>query len=403
MSLDQASAPAPFSHDPYPQYDAWRAESPILYDASWGGWTITGYDAISAILRDSHFGADRSEIFFGELDSERRARLHYLARVQRAMMLFADPPRHTRLRGLVNRAFTPRVVASLRDQIQVVINDLLDMVADGDGMDVIRDLAYPLPTMVIVELLGVPTEDRVQLKAWSDDFAVFIGGGAMLPEVPERADASMRQMSAYLKDVVAGKRAEPGVDLISGLLQAEERGDVLDDDELYATCMLVLIAGHETTTNLIGNGLLALLLHPGERARIETDPALLPTAIDEMLRYDSPVQVTSRIARESFRWQGHEFRAGQFVDLWLGAANRDPTRFPDPNRFDPLRADNRHLAFGYGAHFCIGAPLARLEGELAIGTLLHRFPNFTIEAEALPLQHHESTVFRALKALPLRF
>lgn len=403
MNLDQAPVTAPFSHDPYPQYAAWRAENPILFDAGWGGWTVTGYDAVAATLRDPRFGADRTEIFFGHLDADGRSRLQYLARIQRAMMLFADPPRHTRLRGLVNRAFTPRVVASMRDTIQMLIDDLLDATADRGQMDVIRDLAYPLPTMVIARLLGVPPEDRTRLKAWSDDFAVFIGGGATLPGVPERADASVRELSAYLREIVAERRRAPGVDLISGLLQAEERGDVLDEDELYATCMLVLIAGHETTTNLIGNGLLALLIHPGERARLQDDPALLPGAIDELLRYDSPVQVTSRIPRETFSWEGHTFRAGQFVDLWLGAANRDPARFPEPDRLDLSRVDNRHLAFGYGAHFCIGAPLARLEGERAIGTVLRRFPGLKLDPAALPLLHHDSSVFRALQALPVRF
>ncbi|HEV2109257.1 MAG TPA: cytochrome P450 [Thermomicrobiales bacterium] len=403
MGREQAVGGIPFTHDPYPQYAAWRADDAILYDRAWNGWTITGYNAVAAVLRDSRFGADRSEIFFGHLDMERRAALHYLARVQRAMMLFADPPRHTRLRGLVNRAFTPRVVASIRDTIQMVIDDLLDTIADRGQMDVIGDLAYPLPTMVIARLLGVPPEDRTRLKAWSDDFAVFIGGGAALPGVPERADASVRELSAYLQKIVAERRRAPGMDLISGLLTAEERGDVLDEDELYATCMLVLIAGHETTTNLIGNGLLALLIHPGERARLQDDWALLPSAIDELLRYDSPVQVTSRIVCESFRWDGHSFEAGQFVDLWLGAANRDPARFPDPDRLDLSRTDNRHLAFGYGAHFCIGAPLARLEGELAIGTVLRRFPDLKLDPTAFPLLHHDSSVFRALQALPVRF
>ena len=403
MSVDQAIVAQPFRYDPYAQYAEWRANGPIRYEAGWNGWTVTGYEAVAALLRDNRLGADRSDLFFGDLDPGRQRRLAYLARIQRAMMLFADPPRHTRLRGLVNRAFTPRVVMSLRGEIQAVIDRLLDDVAGQGRMDVIRDLAYPLPTMVIARLLGVPPEDRERLKAWSDDFARFIGGGAMLSDIPERADASMREMSAYLRDIVAAKRRAPGVDLISGLLGAEERGDILDEDELYATCILVLIAGHETTTNLIGNGLLALLLHPGERTRIRAIPALLSTAIEEVLRYDSPVQVTSRIVREPFAWQGHAFETGQFVDLWLGAANRDPIRFPEPDRFDLARPDNRHLAFGYGAHFCVGAPLARLEGELALATLLRHFEDMSLDPDALPLHHHETAVFRALTALPVRF
>ncbi|MGI8644146.1 MAG: cytochrome P450 [Thermomicrobiales bacterium] len=403
MHVDQPIASRPFSHDPYGQYAEWRAMDPVRYDPGWNGWAVTGYDAVAALLRESRLGADRADVFFGDINARRRGNLECLARIQRAMMLFADPPRHTRLRGLVNRAFTPRVVQSLRETIQAVIDGLLDAVAEQGQMDVIRDLAYPLPTMVIARLLGVPPEDREQLKAWSDDFARFIGGGAMEPEVPERADASVRAMSAYLAEIVAEKRRAPGVDLISGLLQAEERGDVLDEDELYATCILVLVAGHETTTNVIGNGMLALLLHPGERARLAAEPALLSPTVEEILRYDSPVQVTSRIVREAFTWQGHVFEAGQFVDLWLGAANRDPARFAEPDLFDVMRPDNRHMAFGYGTHFCIGAPLARLEGELALGTLLRRFGDMSLASEALPLRHHETTVFRALVALPVEF
>lgn len=403
MSVDQAVANPEVRIDPYAQYAEWRARGPLFYDSAWNGWTVTGYDAVAALLRDNRLGADRSDIFFGSLDSTRRANLTYLARIQRAMMLFADPPRHTRLRGLVNRAFTPRVVMSLRDAIQQVVDGLLDAVANQGTMDLIQDLAYPLPTMVIAKLLGVPPDDRVQLKAWSDDFARFIGGGAMDQEIPERADASVRAMSAYLKEIVAAKRRAPGVDLISGLLGAAERGDVLDEDELYATCILVLIAGHETTTNLIGNGVLALLLHPGERSRLLAEPALMSGAIDEILRYDSPVQVTSRVVRESFNWQGHAFELGQFVDLWLGAANRDPARFPEPDRFDISRADNRHLAFGYGAHFCVGAPLARLEGKLAVSALLCRFGDMSLAGDGQSLLYHDTTVFRALTTLPVRF
>ncbi|MBA2755236.1 MAG: cytochrome P450 [Chloroflexia bacterium] len=402
MAVDQTVTGLTRLEDPYPHYAAWRAESPVLWDEPGNGWTVTGYEAVSAMLRDPRFGADREDIFFGHMDGERRNRFDYLARIQRAMMLFADPPLHTRLRGLVNRAFTPRVVAAMRETIQSVVDDLLDAVPPGGQMDVIRDLAYPLPTMVIARLLGVPAEDRDRLKAWSDDFAMFIGGGSRVPGVGERADASVREMASYLGAIVAARRVTPQIDLISTLLLAEERGDVLGDDELYATCILMLIAGHETTTNLIGNGVRALLDHPDERHRLIAGDVPMESAVEELLRFDSPVQVTSRRALADVAWDGQAIRTGQFVDLWLGAANRDPSRFPDPDDLLLGRPDNRHLAFGFGAHFCIGAPLARLEGTMAIGTLLRRFPELAHDEPGVPLVYADTTVFRALRRLPVR-
>ncbi len=402
MAIDQTAARPTRLENPYPHYAAWRAENPVLFDATTNDWKVTGYEAVAAMLRDPRFGADREDIFFGHMDDGRRERVDYLARVQRAMMLFADPPRHTRLRGLVNRAFTPRVVAEMRDTIQTVVNDLLDAVADQDRLDVIRDLAYPLPTVVIARLLGVPAEDRHRLKVWSDDFALFIGGDSRSPGVGERADASVREMAAYLEAIVAARRTSPEVDLISTLLRAEERGDVLGDDELYATCILMLVAGHETTTNLIGNGVLALLSHPAERDRLLSGEVPIGSAIEELLRFDSPVQVTSRRALADVDWEGQSIERGQFVDLWLGAANRDPDRFANADALVLDRPDNRHLAFGFGAHFCVGAPLARIEGSMAIGSLFRRFPHLALDDAALPLAYAGTTVFRALRSLPVQ-
>ncbi|CAA9535115.1 MAG: Putative cytochrome P450 hydroxylase [uncultured Thermomicrobiales bacterium] len=394
---------APIFHDPYPEYHAMRAEAPLRYEPGWNGWSATGYREVAALLREPRLKADRSELFFDHLDDARRAALEPLARAHAGMMLFADPPRHTRLRGLVNRAFTPRVVDALRGRVQAVIDGLLDAVVPAGRMDVVADLAYPLPTVVIAELLGVPAADRDLLKAWSDDFAAFIGGQAGAPEIAERANASVVAWTSYFHAVVEERRRAPGPDLISALLAASERGDVLDEDELVATALLVLVAGHETTTNLIGNGLLALLHQPNQLALVRDDPALLRGAVEELLRYDSPVQVTSRMAGEDFAWEGHGFRAGQFVDLWLGAANRDPAQFPNPDRLDVRREEVRHLAFGYGAHFCVGAPLARLEGQMALGTLLRRCPDVALDAASDALTHHETTVFRALRSLPVVF
>lgn len=401
MTESSTASGATAFHDPYPAYRAERQDGSLQYKPDWDGWSATGYREVAALLREPRLKADRSDLFFRDLDEARRVALAPLARAHAGMMLFADPPRHTRLRGLVNRAFTPRVVEALRERIQGVVDELLDAVAPTGRMDVVRDLAYPLPTVVIAELLGVPAADRDLLKGWSDDFAAFIGGQAGAPAVAERANASVLAWTAYFQAIVAERRRSPGPDLISGLLAATERGEVLDEDELVATALLVLVAGHETTTNLIANGLLALLRHPDQLAALRAESTLMKGAVEELLRYDSPVQVTSRMAGEDFAWEGHAFRAGQFVDLWLGAANRDPTQFPDPDRLDVRRAEVRHLAFGYGAHFCVGAPLARLEGQLALGTVLDRFPDLALDTPVRSLAHHETTVFRALRSLPV--
>jgi cytochrome P450 len=333
------------------------------------------------------------------MDPDRRAALAPLEEIHQGMMLFSDPPKHTRLRGLVNKAFTPRVVEGLRERIRAVVDGLLDEVDPAGRMDVIADLAAPLPVIVIAELLGVRAEDRVQLKHWSDAFAAFIGGQAGIENVPEWANEGIVALREYFGEEVARRRVEPGDDLISALLAAEERGDVLSENELFATCILVLIAGHETTTNLIGNGLLALLRHPEQRRLLQDDPALARSAIEELLRYDSPVQLTSRLALAPLELGGKQIDEGRFVDVWLGPANRDPAQFPDPDRLDLRRADNRHVAFGYGPHFCVGAPLARLEGQIAISAILDRVPAIRLVDE--PLEYQQSTVFRALKRLPV--
>jgi cytochrome P450 len=399
ITVDDLWGKPEFFLDPYPFYRALRANGPVQWSELGQTWEIFGHAEVSAALRDSRLAADRSTLFFAWMDPERRASLAPLEEIHQGMMLFSDPPKHTRLRGLVNKAFTPRVVEALRTRIQAVVDDLLARVEPARSMDVIADLAAPLPVIVIAELLGVDPADRERLKHWSDAFAAFIGGQAGVENVPEWANAGIVAVGDYFREVIARRRVEPGEDLISALLAAEERGDVLSENELLATCVLVLIAGHETTTNLIGNGLLALLRHPDQRRLLADDPTLIRTAVEELLRYDSPVQLTSRLAVEPLDLGGHRIEAGRFVDVWLGPANRDPAQFKDPDSLDLRRADNRHVAFGYGPHFCVGAPLARLEGQIALTTLLDRFP--TMELVSEPLAYQETTVFRALKRLPV--
>jgi cytochrome P450 len=396
--MERVSAPIgspEFYADPYPTYARLREAGPVHRDEAVAIWHVVGYEEIHAGLRDGRLAAARSDRFLSE---EQHREFGALARVQRDMMVFADPPRHTRLRGLVSKAFTPRVVEGLRGRVQEIVDDLLRRVVPEGRMDVIADLAVPLPTMVIAALLGVPEADRACLKAWSDDFAAFIGGPVPRDGVA-RADRAIGELTNYFGDAVEKWRREPGDNLISSLVAVEERGDSLTTDELLATCVILLVGGHETTTNLIGNGLLSLLRHPEHLRRLRETPSLIGPAVEELLRFDSPAQMTTRLAADDLTLGGVQIGAGHLVKLWLGAGNRDPARFPAPDRLDFGRAENRHLSFGHGIHYCVGAALARLEGQVALATLVERLPELALTGE--PLEYHGTQVFRALKRLPV--
>jgi cytochrome P450 len=312
-------------------------------------------------------------------------------------MDFKDPPQHGRLRNLVSKAFTPHAVEQLAPRIQEVIDQLLDRVQGQGRMDVIRDLAFPLPGIIIAEMLGVPVEDRERLKAWSDTFVGFFKTvpSATTPEKYRQSFRAAEELGDYYRSILSKGR--------SGLLGALERADIAGDrltwTELSANATLLLHAGHETTTHLIGNGLLALLQHPDQLARLRGDQSLVPSAVEEFLRYDSPVQLTNRQAHEDVEMGGKRIRAGQMVHLVLGAANRDPAAFPDPNRLDVARNPNKHVAFGFSHHFCLGAALARLESRIAFDTLLRRFPDLRLETSTPSRQ--ENFILRGLKSLPI--
>ena len=315
-----------FQADPYPTYANLRAVGPVHQDEATSTWHVVGYREVHAALRDPRLTAARSEYFLSE---QQRRDFDALAGILPDMMVFADPPRHTRLRGLVSKAFTPRVVEGLRPRVQAIVDALIARVAASHRMDVIADLAIPLPTTVIAALLGVPETDREGLKAWSDDFATFIGGPTD-HDGNRLADAAIRDLIAYFTDAISRWRREPGDNLISHLIAVEEQGQSLTSNEILATCVILLIGGHETTTNLIGNGLLALLRHPEHLQRLQTNPARIGSAIEELLRYDSPVQMTTRLVTDWVALGGARIHQGALVKLWLGAANRDPTQFPYP-------------------------------------------------------------------------
>jgi cytochrome P450 len=290
-------------------------------------------------------------------------------------MLSQDPPEHTRLRRLVSKAFTPRSVQKMRPRIQEIVNELLERI-DGRGeFDLVSDLAWPLPVIVIAEMLGIPREDRERFKRWSDAMVATLGGDY---SALDEARRSNEELVEYVSRVIAERRQEPREDLISRLVAAEERGQTLTEDEMLGTVALLLVAGNETTTHLISNGMLVLLRNPDQLARLRDDPSLLPSAVDELLRYTGPVHTTRRVAKTDVSLGGAEIRRGEVVIGLLAAANRDPDKYADPDRLDVARNPTDHVAFGDGIHFCLGAALARLEGQITIGTLLQRFPNLRL-------------------------
>ena len=387
--------------DPYPFYTRLRRQ-PFYWDSLINQWVVTGYEDVVAVLAEPRFSHRQFTLSSWGVDELPPLIGREFRRLNGSLgrqMLFQDAPAQTRQRSLVAQQFTPRVIAQMRDQIQAVTDELLDAVAPAGKMDVIADLAFPLPATVIARMLGVPADEATEFKRWSDDFIAYIGGETTLAQ-DLAAYHSLHDLAGYFQSLIPQRRHEPRPDLLTLLLQTEEGGDHLTDDEVIANCLLLLAAGHETTTQLIGNGLLALLRHPDQLQLLRDDPTRIGPAVEELLRYDSPVQWTSRVVREGFSWKGRTFEAGQQVSIALAAANRDPARFPDPDRLDITRVGNRHVAFGHGPHFCLGAALARLEGQVSLAALIARFPHLDLERASARWQGNFT--FRALRALPVR-
>jgi pimeloyl-[acyl-carrier protein] synthase len=324
-----------------------------------------------------------------------------LAKVMIHQMLFLDPPAHSRVRGLASRAFTARRVEVLRSHIQDIANSLLDAVQDRGCMDVIRDLAYPLPAIVTAEMLGVPTSDWEQLTAWSADFAQVLGNFQHNPERAPRVIRSLEEMCAYFQAAVREHRKHPDNGLISAFLNAELDGDRLTEEEVVANTIVTMVGGQETTTNLIGNGVLSLLRHRDQLEKLRADPSLVPSAVEELLRYESPSQHTARLAPEDVDLGGKKIRKRQAVIAVMGAANRDPERFPDPDRLNICRQDNRHVAFAWATHFCFGAALARIEGQITFASILRRMPKLKLEPG--PITWRENLGLRGLTELRVTF
>ncbi|WP_433706712.1 cytochrome P450 family protein [Paenibacillus illinoisensis] len=379
-----------FTQNPYPVYEKLRETDPVfkvMFPHGEFGWIITRYEDAVEVLKDQRFSKDVAKRYGPENQT-----------VFVNNMLFSDPPDHRRLRGLVQKAFTPKLVADMRSHIQDIADDLLNKIGSRDKMNLIDEYAFPLPIIVISEILGVPVEDQDKFRVWSNSII-----DASSSDHAEMFEQHAKEFTEYLTDWFAKVRKNPGKDLISQLVIAEESGQQLTENELLGVVSLLIIAGHETTVNLIGNGVLALLEHPEQRDLLIQKPELIHNAVEEMLRYNGPVEFsTSRWALEDVEFRGENIAKGELVIVALDSANRDTEKFKDADIFDITREKSQHLAFGKGIHLCLGAPLARLEGEIAISTLLARYPEIQLQTDVTELEWRPGMIVRGLKELPVQ-
>jgi cytochrome P450 len=381
--------------DPHPLYHRMRDETPVLPVAEFDELILTRYADCEAVLRDPRFSSDpkhrRLELPVDEQDVRTQ-----LSETDLNVLLFIDPPDHTRIRRLVTKAFTPRAVERMRSHIQEIVDGILDEAAERGEIDVVGDLGYRVPVQVICEMLDVPRADVPLFREWSSA-ATRLLDGIIPPDELAVAVGGALQLIGYLNELIDERRRSPGDDLLSGLIAAEEAGETLTEAELRSTTLLLFVAGHETTLNLIGNGTYALLRHPDEMDRLRAEPSLVPSAVEECLRWDGPVHLTGRIATEDIEVNGFRVDQGQQAMALLAAANRDPDRFPEPDRFDVARPDNQHLTFSHGIHYCLGASLARAEGQIALGSLVTRFPRLELLTDAP--RYREHFILRGLEEL----
>ncbi|MGE0733746.1 MAG: cytochrome P450 [Alphaproteobacteria bacterium] len=389
--------------NPYPAFAELREKAPVFWSDKLGAWLITRYDDVKSAFRDRRLSSDRIRPFIDHMKGDLRKTVEPLGEQLSHWAVFNDPPVHTRLRGLMNKAFTSSAVERLRDNIAGIVDELLERMLARPDADFVRDFAYPLPATVIADMLGVPRKDVDLLKKWSDDLATFVLTSRANPEKYKLAAVGMVEMAEYFTDFVARRKGVAKDDVTTGLLEAQLQGDALTVDELVACCVLLLFAGHETTTQLLANGMWGLLTHPGELAKLKANigtVAYVQNAVEEMLRWDGPSLSIVRVAAEDFAWHGETIESGDRVFLMQAAANRDPAIFAEPDRFDVTRAEaKQNIAFGFGIHFCIGAPLARLEGEIAFSRLIGRLRD--AKPRIARPQWSDSLLTRGMKALPI--
>lgn len=406
MPTSSGSAPLSLYHlldpavlaNPYPLYERLRTEDPVHWDPYLHAWVVTRYADVIEVFQGMSANRTPSPQRLAALGMEQ---LGPIARVMVRQMLFLDPPEHSRVRGLAAAAFTPRRVERLRERIQEITDSLLDGVIAAGEMDIMETVANPLPAIVTAEMFGMPTDDHRKLKDWSQDFAEMLGNFQHNPGRAGRVLASVESMTQYFQEAVRRQASHPTEGLINALATAEVDGDRLTEEEVVANVIVTMVGGQETTTNLIGNGLLTLLRHPDELEQLRDDLTIMPSAIEELLRYESPSQHTARLARHDVELGGQMIKKRDAVIAVMGAANRDPERFEEPDRLDLRRTDNRHVAFAWASHFCFGAPLARLEGQTVLSTVLRRLPHLRLATDEV--EWRPNLGLRGLTGLPVRF
>jgi cytochrome P450 len=386
--------------DPYPTYTRLLEEGPLHYvdvGSKWAVWSVFSHAECSAMAKDPRCSAKRAQQQLLALPLSRQAEFSELARMLGLWLIFMDPPEHTRLRKLLNKGFSPAAIEALRPQVEAIVDRMLKPLRDGSEVELMRDFANPMPVRIICEMLGIPQELNETFVNWSRAIALFRGSPDRTVEQAKAAQDALIELTEFFRKTVAERKRNKGNDLISLLIDIEEEGEVLTEEELYAQCIALLFAGHETTRNLIGNGMYTLLKHPEETTELRENPEIIRTTVEELLRYESPVQFTARVLKEDIEICGQRIPRKWTILCMLGAANRDPKRFKDPNKLDLKRLNNQHLAFSAGPHACIGGQLARLEGQIAIQILVQRFPNMKLTG---PKPEWASTFgFRGLNSL----
>ena len=389
-----------FLQDPYPTYARLHEEGPIHFldvGSKWGVWSIVNHAECSSIAKDPRLSAKRAQQLITLLPVNRQAEFKELARMFSLWMIFMDPPEHTRLRKLLNKGFSPAAIEGLRPQVEAIVDRMLTPLKPGSEVDLLSEFAYPMPVRIILEMLGIPQELSETFGEWSHAIAVFRGSPNRTVEHAQAAQDALIGLTEFFRKTVAERRRNKGNDLISLLIDIEEEGEVLTEEELYAQCIALLFAGHETTRNLIGNGMYTLLKHPQETAELRENPDMIRTTVEEILRLESPVQMTARVLKEEMEVCGQRIPKGWTILCMLGAANRDPKQFKEPNQVNLKRLNNQHLAFSAGPHFCIGSQLARLEGQVSLMNLVRRFPKMKLTG---PKPEWASTFgLRGLKSL----
>jgi cytochrome P450 len=390
-----------FLRDPFPVYRRMRAQDPVHWSPRLKAWVLTRYDDVKAVCLDKEMSSDRLRPFFASLPGAEAARIGEIIRYLTHWMVFRDPPEHTRLRRLASKVFNLQSMNAMRPTAEELVEWLLERIGGRERVDFVADFAGPLPALVIMAMLGVPREELAKVKRLSDDMALFIGSSRMSPEKYGIAERATKELAGFFVEMIQDRRSHPGKDLLSELVVLDDAGDRLTQDELVATCILLLFAGHETTTNHIANGLLSLLRFPGELRALREQPDLAPRAIEELLRYDGPSGAQVRVVKVEQELRGKRLRPGERVFIMLNAANRDPEAYEQPDRLHLARGGPAHLTFGFGMHICLGFPLARMEGQVALPAVLRHWRDIALAVPEEGIEWLNSMVFRGMKSLPL--